>query len=108
TLESVFAAVAVFYTPLTVYSIERLFGVHFRWHDFDGFYPYISGGWIFMELAAIAAALTALARYRRPFLMLPLMLFTGFLAMDATTRAVGGWDDEPAIQHVMLAVGIAA
>jgi hypothetical protein len=107
-LEESFAAIVVFYTPLTVYSLERALGVRFRWHDFDDFYPWVSGGWVFMELAAIAAALLALVRYRRPLLMLPLTLFSGFLAMDGATRAFGGWDHERAVEHVVLAVGILA
>jgi hypothetical protein len=105
-LEAGFAAIVVFYTPLTAYSIERLLGFHFEEKDFDNFYPYVSGGWVWMELAAIAAAVLALARYRRPFLMLPLTLFVGFLAMDAGIRIVGGWDHGPALDHVVLACGI--
>src|SRR5207247_2779446 len=107
-LEEGFATIVVFYTPLTVYSLERTLGVHFRWQDFDDFYPWISGGWVFMEIVAIAAALLALARYRRPFLMLPLTLFTGFVAMDGATRAFGGWDHESAVEYVVLVVGILA
>jgi hypothetical protein len=84
-----FASIVVFYTPLTAYSIERLLGVQFKWNDFDDFYPYVSGGWIFLELTAIGVAILAIARYRRPFLMLPLTLFAGFLAMDGATRACG-------------------
>ncbi len=106
--EESFAAIDVFYTPHTVYSLERAVGVNFRWHDFDDFYPWVSGGWVFMELVAIAAALLALVRYRRPLLMLPLTLFVGFLAMDGATRAFGGWDDERAVEHVVLAVGVVA
>jgi hypothetical protein len=104
-LETAFAAIVVFYTPLTAYSLERVLGVDFRWRDFDDFYPWVSGGWVFMEIAAIAVAVLALARYRRPFLMLPLTLFTGFLAMDGATRALGGWQHEAAVEHVVLAVG---
>jgi hypothetical protein len=107
-LEEGFAAIVVFYTPLTVYSLERTLGVDFRWHDFDDFYPWVSGGWVFMELVAIAAALLALARYRRPFLMLPLTLFAGFLAMDGATRALGGWDHERTVEYVVLVLGIVA
>jgi hypothetical protein len=106
-LETGFAAIVVFYTPLAAYALERVLGVDFRWHDFDDFYPWVSGGWVFMEIAAISVAALALARYRRPFLMLPLTLFTGFLAMDGATRALGGWEHEAAIEHVVLAVGIA-
>jgi len=105
-LETGFATIVVFYTPLAVYALERVLGVDFRWHDFRDFYPWVSGGWVFMEIAAIAVALLAIARYRRPFLMLPLTLFTGFLAMDGATRALGGWEHEAAIEHVVLVVGV--
>ena len=42
-----------------------------------------------MEIGSIAVAAALLYRYRRPFLTLPLTLFTGFLLMDATVRIVG-------------------
>jgi hypothetical protein len=107
TLEAGFAAIVAFYTPLAAYSVERLLGFEFRSNDFDDFYPYVSGGWVWMELAAIAAAILLLIRYRRPFLALPLTLFTGFLAMDGATRALGGWEHQSTVQHAVLAVGIA-
>jgi hypothetical protein len=106
-LEAGFAAIVVFYTPLTAYSLERVLGFHFDGNDFDDFYPYVSGGWVWMELAAVAAAALALIRYRRPFLMLPLTLFVGFLAMDGGTRAFGGWDHRRAVEAVVLATGLA-
>jgi hypothetical protein len=107
-IESGFAAIVAFYTPLTIYSIERLLGARFDHDDFADFYPWISGGWVFMELGAIAVAAALMYRYRRPFLTLPLTLFTGFLLMDATVRIVGndGWDDEGTIKKVVLAGGI--
>ena len=107
-IESGFAAIVAFYTPLTIYSIERLLGARFDHDDFADFYPWISGGWVFMELGAIVVAAVLMYRYRRPFLTLPLTLFTGFLLMDATVRIVGddGWDDEGAIKKVVLAGGI--
>jgi hypothetical protein len=106
TLESGFAAIVAFYTPLTAYAFESLIGFRFRGHDFQDFYPYVSGGWVWMELAAIGVAILLLLRYRRPFLALPLTLFTGFLAMDASTRLLGGWRHESTVQHVVFAVGI--
>jgi hypothetical protein len=108
-----FAAIAAFYTPLTAYSAERLLGFHFRGEDFHDFYPYLSGGWIWMELASIAVAALLLAYFRRPFLMLPLTLFTAFLAVDGTTRFAGGWQHHRLVEFValgcslvLLAVGI--
>jgi hypothetical protein len=107
TLEAGFAAIVVFYTPLTAYSAERALGFSFRNRDFHDFYPFVSGGWVWMELASVAVAILLLRRYRRPFLVLPLTLFTGFLAIDAGTRAFGGWQHLRAVEHVVLLVGIA-
>lgn len=107
-LEAGFAAVVAFYTPLTIYSIERLLGVRFENNRYKDFYPWISGGWVFMELGSIAVAAVLLYRYRRPFLLLPMTLFTGFLFMDATARIIGeGLDDEKTLTRVVLAGGIA-
>jgi hypothetical protein len=107
-LESGFAAIVAFYTPLTIYSIERLLGAHFDHDEFRDFYPWISGGWVFMEVGSIAVAAALLYRYRRPFLTLPLTLFTGFLLMDGTARILGhGLDDEDVMKWVVLTGGIA-
>ena len=64
-LESGFAAIVAFYTPLAIYSVERLFGANFEGNEFRDFYPWISGGWVFMELGSIAVA-AADALYRLP------------------------------------------
>ncbi len=105
-LESGFAAIVAFYTPLTAYAAERLLGFHFASGDFDDFYPYVSGGWVWMEIAAIGASALLLFRYRRPFLALPLTLFTGFLVIDGATRALGGWDRGQRVEQVVLAAGV--
>jgi hypothetical protein len=107
-LESGFATVVAFYTPLTIYSLERAFGVDFDENEFRDFYPWISGGWVFMELGSIAVAAALLYRYRRPLLTLPMTLFTGFLLMDATARIAGdGVDDFDTMKWVVLGGGIA-
>ena len=106
-LEAGFATVVAFYTPLTIYALERLFGVDFDDNEFRDFYPWISGGWVFMELGSIAVAAALLYRYRRPLLTLPMTLFTGFLLMDATARIAGnGFDDEDTMKWVVLVGGI--
>ncbi len=105
-LESGFAAIVAFYTPLTIFSIERLLGVDFEHANYRDFYPWISGGWVFMELGSIAVAAGLLYRYRRPFLTLPLTLFTGFLLMDGTVRIVGDFDNDTLLKRVVLAGGI--
>jgi hypothetical protein len=107
-LESGFAAIVAFYTPLTIFSIERLLGLDLEDTDFAAFYPWISSGWVFMELGSIAVAAALLYHFRRPFLTLPLTLFTGFLLMDGTARLVGtGMDDEDVMKWVVLTGGIA-
>ena len=105
-LESGFAAIVAFYTPLTIFSIERLLGADFEHQDYQDFYPWISGGWVFMEIGSIAVAAALLYRYRRPLLTLPLTLFTGFLLMDGTVRLLGGFDDDTLIKRVVLGGGI--
>lgn len=106
-LEAGFAAVVAFYTPLSVYSIERLAGASFETNEFRDFYPWISGGWVWMEVAAIAAAVVLLRRYRRPFVMLPLSMFVGFMLMDLTARLTGsGGDEWDTIERVVLVGGV--
>jgi hypothetical protein len=106
-LESGFAAIVAFYTPLTIFSVEKLFGVDFEHANYNDFYPWISGGWVFMEIGSIAVAAALLYRYRRPFLALPITLFTGFLLMDGTVRLLGdGFDDDTLLKRVVLAGGI--
>ena len=107
-LEAGFATIVAFYTPLTIYSIERLLGADFDDNQFSDFYPWISGGWVFMEIGSIVVAAALLYRYRRPLLALPITLFIGFLLMDATARLVGdGLDDEDTMKWIVLGGGIA-
>jgi hypothetical protein len=104
-LVSGFSAIVAFYTPLTVYALERSFGVSFE-NDFEGFYPWISAGWIWMELAAIAVAVILMLRYQRPFLTVPLTLFVGFLLMDGAYRFLGGDDTGNKLEWIVLCGGI--
>jgi hypothetical protein len=62
-----FADIVAFYTPLSVYSLERLLGVGFDYR-YEEFYPWISEGWVWMEVTAIAVAVALIYRYRHPFL----------------------------------------
>lgn len=99
-----FAAVVAFYAPLAVYSLERLLGVEFQ-REYRDFYPWISEGWVVMELTAIAIAALLLVRYRRPFQTLPVCLFVGFLSMDLGARLVGIEHYGDALESLVLAVG---
>jgi hypothetical protein len=85
------AVIVAFYIPVVVFASLRLLGLHFGFpHEgVSAFYQWISGGWIWLELAAIAGAVVLYLKFRDPLLALPLSLFTLFLAEDGTTRALG-------------------
>lgn len=78
-------AIAVSMAPLAVYGIQDAFdlwGVGGKPGTLRGFYEWINGGWILMELAAIAAAALALRFYRFPFIVLIPAVALWFLSMD--------------------------
>jgi hypothetical protein len=84
------AVIVAFYVPACAYAVLSLAGFEFRYDDgLADFYEWIDGGWIWMELAAIAGAVALYRLLRAPLLGLPLSLFALFLAMDGTARAVG-------------------
>lgn len=78
-------AVAVSMAPLAVYGIQDEFG---WWGQFGkpgtvhNFYTLIKGGWLIMEIAAIAAAAIALRYYRFPFIVLIAAIALWFMSMD--------------------------
>ncbi len=92
-------AVAVAMAPLAVYGIQDAlnlwgsFGKPGTTHDF---YVWIKGSWVFMELAAIAAAIAALWFYRFPFIVLIAGIALWFLSMDVvpwiTGSRYGNWE----------------
>jgi MFS-type transporter involved in bile tolerance (Atg22 family) len=85
------AVVVAFYIPVIVFAALRLVGFGFDFRD-DGvaaFYEWVSGGWIWLEIAGIAGAVALYTKFRAPLLGLPFSLFMLFLAMDGAARAVG-------------------
>jgi hypothetical protein len=78
-------AIAVTMAPLAVYGIQDALGT---WGAFGRpgtlreFYIWIKGGWLFMELAAIAAAVVALRFYRFPFIVSIIAVALWFMSMD--------------------------
>jgi hypothetical protein len=85
------ATIVAFYIPVCAYAVLRLAGFDFAFEE-DGvaaFYMWIDQGWVWLELAAIAGAIALYRFVREPLLGLPLSLFTLFLAMDGSARAVG-------------------
>ena len=92
--------VAVSMVPLAVYGIQDalgLWGHHGRPGAVRDFYVWIKGSWVWMEVAAIVAALIALKRYPYPFLVMIIAFALWFMSMDLTPwifdRANFSWDE---------------
>jgi len=88
-------AVAVSMAPLAVYGIQDAMGL---WGNFGrpgtvrDFYVWIKGSWVWMEVAAIVAAVIALWRYPYPFIVLIIAFALWFMSMDLTPWIVGRTD----------------
>lgn len=92
-------AVAVSMAPLAVYGLQDTFGL---WSKFGkpgaarDFYVWVRGSWVFMEIAAVAAAALALYFYRFPFIVFIAAFALWFLSMDIvpwiTGAAHGNWE----------------
>lgn len=92
-------AVAVSLAPLAVYGVQDALGL---WSKFGkpgearDFYIWVKGSWMFMEIAAIAAAAIALRFYRFPFIVFIAAFALWFLSMDIvpwiTGSQFGNWE----------------
>lgn len=100
-------AIAVSMAPLAVYGIQDELG---WWGKFgkpgtvQGFYIWIKGSWIFMEIATVAAGALALRTFRFGFIVAIIAVALWFMSMDlapwfsgmasadfATRRSVSIW-----------------
>jgi hypothetical protein len=78
-------AIAVSMAPLAVYGIQEAMGL---WGSFGrpgavrDFYVWVKGSWVFMEIAAIVAAVIALWRYPFPFIVSIIAFALWFMSMD--------------------------
>lgn len=85
-------AVAVSMAPLLVYGIQDELG---WWGTFgkpgayNGFYVWIKGSWIFMEIATVIAGLVALRFFRFPFIVLIIAFALWFMSMDIAPWIAG-------------------
>jgi hypothetical protein len=78
--------------PMFVYGVQEALdwlNVPSDYHDIYEFCRVVRGGWVPMELATIAAGLTALRSYRFPFLLAPVAIALWLLAMDVTPWILG-------------------
>jgi hypothetical protein len=85
-------AIAVSMVPLAVYGIQDALG---WWGSFgkpgtvQGFYMWVKGSWIFMEIAAILAAVIALRFYPFPFIVVIISVALWFMSMDLAPWIAG-------------------
>lgn len=76
---------AVSITPLTIYSLERIFGIwpaEAKGVAYSDYWRWIKPCWIYMELATLLVALVALFRARFSMLVLVIGHTLWFLSMD--------------------------
>jgi hypothetical protein len=104
-------AVAVSMAPLAVYGIQDaldLWGQFGKPGTVQGFYVWIKGSWIFMEIAAIAAGALALRFYPFPFIVVIIGVALWFMSMDLVPWIVaneyGDWETR---RMVSLRFGLA-
>jgi hypothetical protein len=105
-------AIAVSMAPLAIYGIQDALGV---WGTFGrpgtvhDFYVWIKGSWVFMEIAAIIAAIVALRFYPFPFIVSILAFALWFMSMDLTPWVFGRseftWDERRAVS-VWFGLGV--
>jgi hypothetical protein len=99
---------AVSITPLAMYGLERMLGL---WPDDDpgkyrDFHVYVRGGWLWMELETVLAAIIALRFVRFPFLTAPLAFVLWYLSMDVAPYLMGrdlSWNER---DWISVAVGL--
>ena len=104
-------AIAVSMAPLAVYGIQDAMG---WWGQFgkpgtvQEFYVWIKGSWIFMETAAIVAAVVALRFYRFPSIVSIIAVALWFMSMDLAPwiaqTAHADWETQ---RRVSVWVGLA-
>jgi hypothetical protein len=85
-------AIAVSMAPLAVYGIQdalELWGQFGKPGTVQGFYVWIKGSWIFMEIAAIVAAAIALRFYPFPFIVVIIGIALWFMSMDLVPWIAG-------------------
>ncbi len=89
-----FVTMAVCMVPLAIYGLERATGI---WPMGDpgvyhGYYTWMKGSWILMEVGTIAAGFSALHFFRFPFLTAPIALSIWFLSIDVTPLIFGRYE----------------
>ncbi len=87
----VLLASAVAMTPLAVFAVQSMLGWWGKGApgSYSGFYVWIKGGWVFMEVTTIVVGSAVLWRYRFSFMLLPVAMMLWFLSMDLAPWVMG-------------------
>jgi hypothetical protein len=106
---------AVWMVPLAIHGLER--GLNL-WPQGDpgnyrGYYSWVKGSWVLMELGTIAAGALAIAYRPFPFLTFPIAFALWFMSMDLTPLLFGkteySWDERKWVSMMFgMAVLLAA
>ena len=86
--------VAVCMAPLVIFGLEKYSGI---WPagdpgDYTGYYIWVKGSWLFMEIGTILTGFLALRFVRFPFITAPIAMSLWFLSMDITPVLFGELD----------------
>jgi hypothetical protein len=103
------AAVAM--VPLALYAILDMsdwWGGLGRPGTYQGFYKYIKGGWLPIEIGTLAACLIALGFYRFPFIVFVAAVMIWFMSMDVADllRGQESWTSWELRRNVSLVFGL--
>ncbi|KAF0231979.1 MAG: hypothetical protein FD175_174 [Beijerinckiaceae bacterium] len=85
-------AVAVAMVPLIVFGIQSATKSWAGYADpgkYQGFYHYVKGGWLPMEVATIIASILAIRRYPFAFIAFPAAVCLWFMSMDIAAHIAG-------------------
>lgn len=79
-------AAAVSMVPLMIYGVQDALGLwrfaQGRPGNFNDFFPYVHGSWLYMEVGTLIAVALALRAYKVPFLLLVGGIALWFMSMD--------------------------
>ena len=94
TVGGLLVAIAVSMVPLAVYGVQDQFHLwtHGEPGAYSGFYVWIKGSWLPMEIAAVVAAALALAFYPFPFIISIIAVAFWFMSMDVVAWITGNND----------------
>lgn len=91
-----FITLAVGMIPMAVYGVQKWTGLWFP-HEgpwtYSGLFEWIKGESFTLQVATILAGCVALAFYRFPFLLVPILIASGFMSFDIAYLLFGdaGW-----------------